>query len=583
MVRLFLFSLFFSNALVLIGRDPGTGARPEFKGARPYNEVIAEYQRLDNLSESISLSTWGMTDAGKPLHVCVVSADKTFDPVAARAKGKVVIMINNAIHPGEPDGVEACITLMQHVSVNPAVVPANVVLVIIPVYNIDGYLNRGAYSRANQNGPDEYGFRANAKNLDLNRDFIKADAQNTISFEQIFQVWKPHVLIDNHVSDGADYQYTMTLIATQHNKLHPLLGAYLNSKLVPSVYDAMGKTGNPICPYVETMGETPESGIVGFLESPRFATGYAALFNCIGFVPETHMLKPFSDRVWATFDLIRVIVDKVSADAAMIIKNRDDADKAVMIQKQFTLDWQLDTTQFDLFDFRGYESTHIISKVTGLPVLYYDKTKPYNKKVKYYNTYKPSRIVDAPSIYIVPQAWSDVIFRLQVNGVRMQRLSKDTLIEAGFYSLTKVNHPAYPYESHYHHRNTQVSKSLQKVLFMKGDYVVELNQVANRYIVETLDPQGDDSFFAWNFFDSVLNQKEWFSDYVFDAKAEQILKDEPSIRKSMDSTRAADTAFAKNHWAQMNFIYQRSRYKEPSHNRYPVAMLKSETNLPIER
>ncbi|MFM2016997.1 MAG: hypothetical protein RL007_653, partial [Bacteroidota bacterium] len=302
MIRLFLFSLLFCSSIVLIGRDPET-ARPEFKDARTYDQVILEYERLDRTSDAISLSTWGMTDVGKPLHVCVVSADKTFDPVTARAKGKVVIMINNAIHPGEPDGVEASITLLQHVSVNPAVVPSNVVLVIIPVYNIDGYLNRSSYSRANQNGPDEYGFRANAKNLDLNRDFIKADAQNTISFEQIFQLWKPHVLIDNHVSDGADYQYTMTLIATQHSKLHPLLGSYLNTKLVPSIYDAMGKAGNPICPYVETMGETPESGIVGFLESPRFATGYAALFNCIGFVPETHMLKPFSDRVWATFDL----------------------------------------------------------------------------------------------------------------------------------------------------------------------------------------------------------------------------------------------------------------------------------------
>lgn len=582
MIRLFLFSLLFCSSIILIGRDPET-ARPEFKDARTYDQVILEYERLDRSSDAISLSTWGMTDVGKPLHVCVVSADKTFDPVTARAKGKVVIMINNAIHPGEPDGVEASITLLQHVSVNPAVVPANVVLVIIPVYNIDGYLNRSSYSRANQNGPDEYGFRANAKNLDLNRDFIKADAQNTISFEQIFQLWKPHVLIDNHVSDGADYQYTMTLIATQHSKLHPLLGSYLNTKLVPSIYDAMGKAGNPICPYVETMGETPESGIVGFLESPRFATGYAALFNCIGFVPETHMLKPFSDRVWATFDLMLVIIDKVSADAATIIKNRDDADKSVMTQKQFALDWQLDTTQYDLFDFRGYESTHIISKVTGLPVLYYDKTKPFIKKVKFYNTYKPSRIVEAPAIYIVPQAWSEVILRLQINGVRMRRLSKDTLIEAGFYSLSKVNHPSYPYESHYHHRNTQVSKSQQKVLFMKGDYVIELNQVANRYIVETLDPQSDDSFFAWNYFDGVLNQKEWFSDYVFDAKAEQILKDNPSIKKSLDSTRVLDTAFAKNHWAQMNFIYQRSQYKEPSHNRYPVAMLKTETKLPLER
>lgn len=558
-------------------------SRPVYSNTRLYDQVIADFSAIDKSSEIAVMTPSGMTDAGKPLHVFVVSKDKLFTPEAAKNNGKCVIMINNAIHPGEPDGIDASYELVKTYTQHPDLLPSNVVLVIIPVYNIDGYLNRGSTSRANQNGPEQYGFRGNAKNLDLNRDFIKADAQNTISFEQIFQLWKPHVLIDNHVSDGADYQYTMTLIATQHNKLHPILGNYLNTSLVPAIYDAMGKIGNPICPYVETMGETPESGIVGFLESPRFATGYAALFNCIGFVPETHMLKPYNDRVWATYDLMKAIISQVSNDAVTIIKARNDADRAVKSQRHYALDWQLDTAKYDLIDFRGYESTHIISKVTGLPVLYYDKSKPYNKKVKYYNTYKPARIVESPSIYIVPQAWTDVIFRLQINGVQMRCLSKDTLIDAEFYSLTKVNHPAFPYESHYHHRNTQVSRSPQKVLFLKGDYVIQMNQVANRYIVETLDPQSDDSFFAWNFFDGVLNQKEWFSDYVFDAKAEQILKEEPSIKKSLDSMRAVDTAFAKNHWAQMNFIYQRSRYKEPSHNRYPVAMLKSETNLPLER
>ncbi|MCK6640491.1 MAG: hypothetical protein L6Q81_10410 [Bacteroidia bacterium] len=558
-------------------------SRTVYSNTRLYDQVIADFSAIDKSSEIAVMTPSGMTDAGKPLHVFVVSKDKLFTPEAAKNNGKCVIMINNAIHPGEPDGIDASYELVKTYTQHPDLLPSNVVLVIIPVYNIDGYLNRGSTSRANQNGPEQYGFRGNAKNLDLNRDFIKADAQNTISFEQIFQLWKPHVLIDNHVSDGADYQYTMALIATQHNKLHPILGNYLNTSLVPAIYDAMGKIGNPICPYVETMGETPESGIVGFLESPRFATGYAALFNCIGFVPETHMLKPYNDRVWATYDLMKAIVSQVSNDAVTIIKARNDADRAVKSQRHYALDWQLDTAKYDLIDFRGYESTHIISKVTGLPVLYYDKSKPYNKKIKYYNTYKPARIVESPSIYIVPQAWTDVIFRLQINGVQMRCLSKDTLIDAEFYSLTKVNHPAFPYESHYHHRNTQVSRSPQKVLFLKGDYVIQMNQVANRYIVETLDPQSDDSFFAWNFFDGVLNQKEWFSDYVFDAKAAQILKEEPSIKKSLDSTRAVDTAFAKNHWAQMNFIYQRSRYKEPSHNRYPVAMLKSETNLPLER
>lgn len=556
--------------------------RNTYTNSKPYDQVIADFTAIDKSCDFASMSTFGITDAGLPLHVFVMSSDKVFTPADAKAKDKCVIMINNAIHPGEPDGVDATFEMVSMYSANPQLLPSNVVLVIIPVYNIDGYLNRGSFSRANQNGPEQYGFRANAKNLDLNRDFIKADAQNTISFEQIFQQWKPDILIDNHVSDGSDYQYTMSLIVTQRNKLHPLLSGYMDTKLVPGIYSDMKNIGQAICPYVETKGETPESGIVGFLESPRFATGYAALFNCIGFVPETHMLKPYNDRVWATYDLMITMIKRISTDAKEITRLHREADVAVSAQENFVLSWTLDTTKYDMFEFNGYESSHIISKVSGLPVLWYDRSKPYTRKIRFYNTYVPQTTVKKPAMYIVPQAWADVIYRLRINGVRMRRLTRDTAVDAGFYKLVRVQHPDYPYESHYVHRGTQVEESKQHVLFLKGDFVIETNQPANRYIVETLEPQSDDSFFAWNFFDGVLNQKEWFSDYVFDSKAEQILKEQPSIQMELDSARKADTSLANSHWAQMYFIYERSQYKEPTHNRYPVARLVKAIKLPIE-
>lgn len=578
-MRLLLCSLFLGSALTA----QKLPTRTVYTNTKPYEQVIEEFALLDQQSDVAAMSSSGMTDAGKPLHVFVLSADKNFTPGNAKANGKCVIMINNAIHPGEPDGIDASYELAKYYTTNPTQLPSNVVIVIIPVFNVDGYLNRGSFSRANQDGPEQYGFRGNAKNLDLNRDFIKTDAQNTISLEQIFQQWKPDIFIDNHVSDGADYQYTMTLIATQRSKLHPLLSEYMDKKLVPAIYSGMEKLKNPICPYVETMGETPESGIVGFLETPRFATGYAALFNCMGFVPETHMLKPYNDRVWATYDLMLTIIGRASADANEIVRIHKEADEAVMKQKEFPLKWELDTTQYDMIDFKGYESTHIISKVSGLPVLYYDKKKPYTRKIRFYNTYKPTVTAQAPEVYIVPQAWTDVIYRLQINGVKMTRLVRDTTIDADYYYIRSTKSPQYPYESHYNHTNTQTWQQKCNTNFYKGDYVIELNQPANRYIVETLDPKGDDSFFAWNFFDGILNQKEWFSDYVFDPKAEEIVKENPKIKSQLDSAKRADSVLAKSHWLQMNFIYQRSQYKEVTHNRYPVAMLHQKINLPVDR
>lgn len=555
--------------------------RTVFTNTKTYEQVIAEFSAIDQRSDNAALLTSGTTDGGNPLHVFVLSADHNFTAASAKANGKCVIMINNAIHPGEPDGVDASIELAKTYTANPALLPANVVLVIIPVYNVDGYLNRGKHSRANQNGPIEYGFRGNALNLDLNRDFIKADSKNTISFHQIFQQWKPDILIDNHVSDGADYQYTMTLIATQRNKLHPIVSAYMDKKLVPALYAGMAKRGTPICPYVDTWGETPESGLVGFLETPRFATGYAALFNCIGFVPETHMLKPYNDRVWATYDLMITLINQAASDGAEIVRLHREADEAVKTQREYVLAWRLDTTKYDLIDFKGYESTHVISKISGLPVLYYDQKKPYTKKIRYYNTYMPAKTVHSAEQFIIPQAWSEVIMRLQVNGVVMKRLVKDTVIATGCYVIQSTTSPPVPYESHYNHTNTTTTYRVARIQYFAGDYVIELNQTANRYIVEVLEPGGNDSFFAWNFFDGILSQKEWFSDYVFDQKAEEQLVKYPHIREELEAAKQTDTALANSHWLQMNFIYQRSEYKEPTHNRYPVGMLARAIQLPV--
>ena len=145
------------------------------------------------------------------------------------------------------------------------------VVCIIPIYNVDGALNRGSFSRANQNGPEEYGFRGNARNLDLNRDFIKCDAENTKSFIKIFREWQPEVFVDTHISDGADYQYTMTVIPTQQSKLHPALTGYVNKDLLPVLHAEMKNKNFEFCPYVETMKQIPDDGISAFLETPRFA------------------------------------------------------------------------------------------------------------------------------------------------------------------------------------------------------------------------------------------------------------------------------------------------------------------------
>lgn len=181
------------------------------------------------------------------------------------------------------------------------------VFLFIPIYNVDGCLNRQNTSRVNQLGPEQFGFRANCRNLDLNRDFIKCDSLAAQAFNRFFTAWSPDVMVDTHTSNGADYQYTMTLIHTQTDKLGEGLGSFLRDTMLPAIYADMNRRGCPTCPYVNPVKATPDDGIEDFLEVPRFSTGYAALHHTIGFMPETHMLKPFADRYAA----MRALVESV--------------------------------------------------------------------------------------------------------------------------------------------------------------------------------------------------------------------------------------------------------------------------------
>jgi len=537
-----------------------------------WEEAINFYAELDSRFDNAVLLKYGNTDSGKPLNLFVIASDSDFSPASIKLKNKAVILINNGIHPGEPDGIDATMKLAEElltISSNKKLLEHTVVC-IIPVFNIDGSLIRGCCSRANQNGPEEYGFRGNYQNLDLNRDFIKCDAMNTVSFHKIFREWDPDVFIDTHVSDGADYQYVMTLIATQHNKLEKSCGDYLKKNMLPALYASMDKKNISMCPYVNTRSETPDSGIVEFLETPRFASGYTALYNTFGFITESHMLKPFKDRVEATYGIEKSIIEYTNEHFSEIRSVRNEAKHSCAEKKVFPLQWTLDTSAYEMISFRGYQAKHKGSAISGKERLYYDRSSPYEKKIRFYDTYKEALTVEKPASYIVPQCWRKVIEQLQTNRIGMQQLMRDSIIICEVYYLEDYTTSDHAYEGHHLHSNVKVRKETQKVQFFKGDYVVKVDQPENRFIVETLEPQGVDSYFAWGFFDAVLQEKEYFSSYVFEDIAEKILNEDESLRNEFDEKKKADKAFADDAEAQLEFIYQHSPYFEPGYRRYPV-------------
>jgi hypothetical protein len=537
-----------------------------------YDECIAFYKNLEKKYQNTKLIEAGKTDVGLPLHLFVMTNDGDFDFASIRKKEKALVFVNNGIHAGEPCGVDACLSFSEDILSNKEYTDLlkHTVICIVPFYNIDGALNRGCCSRANQNGPKEHGFRGNARNLDLNRDFVKCDAQNTRSLIELIQLVKPHVFIDTHISNGADYSYNMTLIVSQHNKMHPLPGNFLTSTMVPAIYNEMKLKNNEMCPYVNTIKETPDSGLAGFIETPRFATGYTALYNILGFVTEAHMLKPYPIQVKATYDLLITLLSVSNRYAKEIInlKNRADEDIA-NTQKSFALNWVIDTARFDVFNFKGYEAGHKKSNISGLNRLYYDRNRSFTKPIKYYNYYQAIDYVEKPKGYLIPQAWTEVLDLLRMNHVNMSKIAHDTSILVTGYYIDNYKTTSKPYEGHYLHSNIETRKEPMLIQFHRGDYLILCNQPSNRFIIETLEPKAVDSYFSWNFFDSALQQKEWFSDYVYEESAEIILKENPELQIKLNAY-VKDKNLQNNHYEQLSWIFRNAPQYEKSAHRYPV-------------
>ncbi|MGB0949098.1 MAG: M14 family metallopeptidase, partial [Marinirhabdus sp.] len=247
-----------------------------------YPEVISFYKNLAEQHTAIAMYTMEKTDSGEPLHLVTFNPSRGFESEFSDNENKAVILINNGIHPGESDGIDASMLLLRDLAEGKITAPKNTIVAVIPVYNIGGALNRNSTTRTNQNGPKEYGFRGNARNYDLNRDFIKADTRNARAFADLFNTVDPHVFIDNHVSNGADYQYTLTHLFTQHNKLDGAMGRYLNTTLQPALEDSLAKKNWDITPYVNVFNKVSETGFTQFMDPPRYSTGYTTLYNTLG-------------------------------------------------------------------------------------------------------------------------------------------------------------------------------------------------------------------------------------------------------------------------------------------------------------
>lgn len=535
-----------------------------------YEDIITYYENLAEAHQTIAIYKMGITDSGEPLHLVTFNTNRSFESEFSNTEDQAILLINNGIHPGESDGIDATMMLMRDYAENRTNPPKNTIIATIPVYNIGGALNRNSTTRTNQNGPVSYGFRGNARNYDLNRDFIKADTKNARAFADIYHTLNPDVFIDTHVSNGADYQYTLTHLLTQHNKLGGNLGDYLHNSFMPELEQKLQQKNWPITPYVNVFNSVPEKGFSQFMDYPRYSSGYTTLFNTLGMMIETHMLKPYKQRVEGTYAFMQTVVDIMEIDGLKIKNLRQQNSDYYQTLTDYPIAFEVDSTKVSTLQFQGYEAQQITSDVTNLKRLKYNRNKPLTTATEYFNVMKPTTTINIPKAYIIPQGWFNVIELLKLNAIKMTRIEKDTTLVVESYRIANYDTRTSAYEGHYPHYNTKVDMSVKEVNFRKGDYKVETKQPGIRYILETLEPSAIDSFFNWNFFDTILQQKEGFSPYVFEDIASQLLEDNPELDKVFQAKKKSDKSFRENWYAQLEWIHKQSTYYEKAHLQYPI-------------
>ena len=545
-----------------------------------YDETMRYCRQLEAGSRWVKMVTFGQSGQGRDLVMLVCSKDRAFTPEAARATGKPIVLIQNGIHAGEIEGKDASLALVRDMAVLRGPKQSlldSVIVLVVPILSADGHERKSRYNRINQNGPDEMGWRHNATGLNLNRDYVKTESPEMRSLiANVYTKWWPDLLVDDHTTDGADYQHDVTYAFQQGPQSPEAITKWSVETIEGRVVPRLAAQGHLPAPYLSFRGR-PANGIEWGATPPRFSTGYAPLQCRAALLVETHMLKPYGDRVIATYDLLVALIDEIgkrpreltgavkAAEAAAIARGRETNPA----RRSYVLESKL-TDRSVPFAYRGKRVTYEPSDVTGAPVPRYSQ-EPWDTTIALYRELAPAFSVTAPAGYLVPQEWKRAIDALDTHGLRYRRLARawrDTV------ELTRVTAWTMAPESYENHHVLKVGGVKTERLFRAfrpGDVWVPLDQPGAALVVTLFEPQSADGLLAWNAFDTIFQKKEYAEDYVMEPTAKQMLAKDPKLAKEFADRLAADSTFAKSPGARIDFFYRRSPWADPEQDLVPVA------------
>lgn len=531
-----------------------------------YEETFAWLDKLIAQSDKLKKVSLGKSPQGRDIWMIVASKEGAEDPATLKLNTKPSVLVQAGIHSGEIDGKDAGMMLLRDIVIGEkASLLDEANLLFVPIFSVDAHERSSEYSRVNQRGPLNMGWRTTANNLNLNRDYAKADTVEMQHMLRTINIWQPDLYIDIHVTDGIDYQYDVTFGYNLAQGLSPASYHWLTNSYRPAIESALEAQGHIPGPLVFAIDNTDiTKGMSLWNPAPRFSNGYGDARHLPTVLIENHSLKPFKQRVLGTYVMLEATLKTIAKDATRL-KSAIQQDK-YSYAPRLTLTWEEDQQQG--WDFKGIGYSLEESAISGNRIVRWNgEPKLYPNLAVIGNTLADIK-VNRPSAYYIPPQWQEVIERLNIHGVRMSRIDKPQEMKLQQYQLAE---PTFGHQDYEGRQRVKAEVSLTSVTtrLPAGTMKISTEQPLGDLAILLLEPQSADSLFQWGFFNPVFTRTEYIEDYAVEPLAQQMLKDNPKLQLEFDKA-LEDNKFAADPKARLRWFYKRSPYYDNQYLKYPV-------------
>ncbi len=570
-----------SESLLAAADDPWiTPAEESGLEATPsYRETVAWLRKLVEAAPELEMVSIGKSLQGRDFWMVIASAGGDFTAAAMQASGKPLLLVQAGIHAGEIDGKDAGLMLLRDMTVakkRPDLLD-RVNLLFVPIFNVDGHERISPYNRINQRGPREMGWRTNARNQNLNRDYTKLDTRGVRAMVKVINTWKPDLYLDLHVTDGADYQYDITFGGNGAGGWSPAIGRWIQDVYRPAVSAELSKQGHIPGPLVLAVNNVDlEDGFYFWTADPRYSSGYGDARHLPTILVENHSLKPYRQRVLGTYVLLATSME-ILAQEARSLKTATESDRARR-PESVVLGFIPGDSAPSPDGFRGITSEHYEGEVSGASVVRWTGQAD-NSAIPIVPVNKPRAHVKMPAAYLIPPQWADIAHRVAAHGIAVEKLVEPLTAEVEIYRLpeAKIAAPSTwvpnPFEGRVRIDPGEPRITLKTITFPAGSYRVSTDHELAELLVLMLEPGAPDSFLQWGFFLEIFTRTEYAEAYVMEPLAQQMLQADPQLRTEFEAKLAAEPDFAASPAKRLLWFYEKTPFHDPDYLVYPVARL----------